>query len=191
MGGRPVATCQAGNRLREIVVSRPNKPTAYQALVRQTRAKVRAEKNSEEQLDGLIALHEKRRSQEEAAPEPAKPSPIELLRAQMSGELIQVFENLRTKYEPSGIFIEMDAQNLLSGGVGVVIDVEYDIYAMRMEGTATDEGIAFQETRFSNNVRGVVTAGPMLRSRNLTGQQFRNFVCERITQLIRSAMRRR
>jgi hypothetical protein len=51
--------------------------------------------------------------------------------------------------------------------------------------------VAFQETHFINNVPGVVTSGPTLRSRNLTGQHFRDFFCERISQLVHMAMRRR
>ena len=66
----------------------------------------------------------------------------------------------------------------------------YDRVLPLITGEVTPEGIAFHEQRFSNNVAGTVSAGPMLRARNLTGQAFREFLCERITQLVRSAMRR-
>jgi hypothetical protein len=62
---------------------------------------------------------------------------------------------------------------------------------MRLDGTATPSGIAFHETRFSNSVLGVVTTGPMLGARTLSGQTFREFICERVGQLVRSAVRRR
>ena len=84
----------------------------------------------------------------------------------------------------------MDAEKFLSGGVEILIEVKFDALGLRMEGTMTSEGIAFHETRVADDMLGVVTTGPMLRARHLTGQLFRDFICERVAQLVRSAARR-
>lgn len=183
------AAAVVGRARRGIPVANPDKPTEYQALIRQCRPKQAAPKSVEQQLDALLSLHQKRRAQQEQPEVDAKQSALERLRVQMRDELMPVFDNLKAKYAEAGIFIEMDARDFLSGGVGLLVEVEYDVYGMQMEGTVRPQGIAFQEARYCNNIRGVVRAGPMLRTRNLTGQQFREFLCERISQLVRSAMR--
>jgi len=168
-------------------VPHSNKPTEYQTLVRQLRSRIPPKKTSEERLDALLDLREKRRAEKDAARSGQKVSQVERLRQQMRAELVPVFEDLRQKYESAGVFMELDAEGFLAGGVNVMIDIEFDVHAMRLEGTVTEEGIAFQEARYSNNVRGVVTAGRMLRGRALTAHEFRDFLCDRISQLVRSA----
>jgi len=170
-------------------VTNPKQPTGYQALVRQCRPRKAAPKTVEEQLDTLLDLHKKREAEKRQPADDPKLAALDQLRLQMRQDLIPVFEDLKKKYAASGILMAMDAEDFLSGGVKVLIEVAFDIYGMRMEGTVTPNGIAFHEARFSNDVRGVLATGPMLRARNLTKQQFREFICERIGQLVRSAMR--
>jgi hypothetical protein len=172
-------------------VPNPDSPTDYQALVRQCRPTTKSPKTIEQQLDTLLELRQKREAQQGQPADEAEPTVLDQLRRQMRQDLIPAFEELRKKYEPSGIVMEMDAEDFLSGGVGLVIEVAFDIHGMRMEGTVTPKGIAFHEARFSNNVRGVLTTGPMLQTRNLTEEKFREFICERISQLVRSAMQHR
>ena len=166
-----------------------NQPTDYQALVRQCRPKKTPPKTVEENLDALLDLHQKREAEKHEPGHDAKASALDQLRRQMRRELIPAFEDLRQKYALSGIIMAMDAEDFCAGGVKVLVEVTYDVYGMRLEGTVTPAGIAFHEARFSNKVRGVLTTGPMLRARNLTKQRFREFICERIGQLVRSAMR--
>ena len=112
------------------------------------------------------------------------------LREQFRHELVPVFADLQVKYEAAGVEMAMDAQKFLDGGTELLIEVAYANYGLRMAGTATRDGIAFRESQFANDVSGVATTGPMLRGRSLTGVVFREFLCERISQLVRSAMRR-
>lgn len=175
----------------ELQVATREKPTNYQKLIRHCRPEEHASKTVEEQLDSLLTRHLQRQDHQEQPADSPQQSALDLLRRQMRDELIPVFEDLKVKYADSSIFIEMDAEDFLSGGVELLIEVEFDIYGMQMLGTVTPQGIAFQETRQANNVRGAIQAGPMLRTRHLTGQSFREFLCERITQLVRSAVRSR
>jgi hypothetical protein len=169
----------------------PGKPTAYQQLVRQNRPVCQPDKSAEENLDVLLALHQQRAEAPQARTEDPRKAAVQAMRDLMRVELIPIFENLRGKYEAAGVSMEMDAENFVNGGNTLLIEAEFDTYALRMEGTVTPEGMAFQEVRYSNNNQGALTTGPMLRSRRLTGETFREFVCGRITELVRSAMRRR
>ena len=58
-------------------------------------------------------------------------------------------------------------------------------------GTVTTEAIAFHETRYAPDLHGELLSGPMLRLRGLDAGVFRKFICERLTILLRGAMRRR
>lgn len=166
-----------------------NQPSRYQDLIRQCRPKQAPKKSIEEQLDGILELREKRQAQSDAPRIDPKQAAIEAFRQRMRDELIPVFEDLKEKYEATGIAMAMDASDLLAGGVNLVIEVTYEAYGMRMEGTVMPEGVAFHEARYSNRVRGVLTTGPMLRTRSLTRERFREFLCDRISQLVRSAVR--
>lgn len=124
------------------------------------------------------------------APAALHSSGLDRVREKMRSELMPAFEDLRAKYADRGVLIAMDAEKFLSGGVEILIEVKFDKFGLRMEGTVTSEGIAFHETRVADDILGVVTTGPMLRGRHLTGQMFRDFICERVAQLVRSAARR-
>ena len=167
------------------------KETGYQKLVQQHSTKAGQTKSPEEQLDFLLVRHQEQQSKQDAPPAAPEQAAMDRFRRQMREELVPVVQELRDKYEPSGVFIEMDADDFLSGGVGLCIDLEFDIYAMRMEGTVARPGIGFREIHFANGVRGFETAGQMLRTRNLTADKFRTFLCERVTQLVRSVVRTR
>jgi hypothetical protein len=172
-------------------MSTPAKPTQYQALLQKCQPQQQARKSGEQQLDALLQAQQRRSGAAEDGPAQEALSPLDQLRRQMREQLLPVFNELRGKYEPSGILMAIDADDFLAGGVQLAIEVRYDIHGMRLEGTATPSGIAFHETRFSDNIPGVVTTGPMLSARNLSGQTFREFICDRIGQLVRSALRRR
>ncbi len=168
------------------------KPTEYQNLIRQCRTRKRAPMSPEQQLDALLVTKqrlEKERSVKAGRADSAAAA-LSDLRGQFRDELAPVFSDLQSKYESAGVDMAMDAEPFLSGGTELLIEVAYGDYGLRMAGTATRDGIAFRESQFANDVSGVATTGPMLRARTLTGVVFREFLCERISQLVRSAMRR-
>ena len=86
--------------------------------------------------------------------------------------------------------MQMDASNFLQGGREISFEFGIGKHRVKLQGTVTNEAIAFHETRYSPNVRGELMSGPMLRTRNLDAQPFREFVCERLPVLLRQAMRR-
>ena len=94
------------------------------------------------------------------------------------------------RYAPKGITVKMDAANFLQGGRGIKLDFAFGECQLRLQGTVTDEGVAFEETRYGPRMQGELTSGPMLRLRNLNAAVFRDFLCERLAMLIRAAMRR-
>ncbi|MFQ5489298.1 MAG: hypothetical protein ACE5GE_01140 [Phycisphaerae bacterium] len=171
-------------------MSRPGKPTAYKDLIQHHQPSRRAGKSAEELLDSLLQGQPKAQAGPAVSGAPAAMSGLDRLREKMRSELIPAFEELRAKYEDRGVIIALDPERFLAGGVEILIEVKFETFGLRMEGTVTPEGIAFHETRFSDDMLGVVTTGPMLRARNLNGQSFREFMCERVAQLVRSAVRR-
>ena len=180
-----------GGLERGIAVTSRDRPSDYQTLVRRCRPTEAPPQTTEQQLDALLTLHQKRRSDQEQTRADPQQSALDLLRRQMSEELMPVFEDLKAKYRKVGVLLEMETEDFLSGGSGLLIEVEFDKYGLQLQGTVTPRGIAFQERRYTHDSHGVVDTGPMLRVRNLTGEQFREFLCERIGGLVRSAMRSR
>ncbi len=173
-------------------MSDPQKPTQYQTLLRKHSPQQRAPKSVEEQLDALLEVGKRRPSGEDpGSASDVRTSALDDLRSLLRDELLAVFQDIRAKYAPAGILMEIDAEGFLAGGATLTIEVQFESCGMRMEGTATSGGLAFQETRFSNKVPGVVTTGPMLSARKLSAEAFREFLCERVGQLVRSAVRRR
>ncbi len=146
---------------------------------------------SESELDKLIRLMDRRKDADpEKAPAPA-PDPIDRLREMVVKEFIPVFVELVEKYAAAGVNLEMDASNLLQGGRELKFEFVVGEYRSELHGTATTEGIAFHETRYAPNIRGELTSGPMLRLRNLDANVFREFICSRLSTLMRTALRRR
>lgn len=145
----------------------------------------------EEELDSLITLLKERRRQGANQAGSLAPDPIQSLRELTLSELVPVFVELMEKYSKSGVSMQMDASNFLEGGREIRFEFGIGEYRTQLLGTVTTEAIAFHETRYTPDVHGELVSGPMLRLRNFTGQTFRNFVCERLTVLLRAAMRRR
>ncbi len=166
----------------------PGSTSDYQDLVRRTRPPgPPPPAASEDELDGLISRLKERQSGDDTA---VTPDPIEALREMTLRELIPIFVELVEKYSKSGISLQMDASNFLQGGREMWFEFGIGEYRVQLIGTVTNEAIAFQETRFSPETRGELISGPMLRLRRLTGDGFRDFICERLCVLLRSAMRR-
>lgn len=133
------------------------------------------------------------------APEPIAPTGsaaetedlVEKARQLFAGELTQTLEEMSSKYAAKGITITMDAQPFLNGGREMKIEMSFGPHSCQLIGTITQDAIAFQEIRRSPCVNGELMSGPRLRLRALTKQVFRDFICERLTVLIRTASRQR
>ena len=163
-------------------------PTGYEQLMHRTRPPTPPPpRRAEDQLDGLIS---RLQAQQRCEDESVTPDPIEALREMMLKEFIPIFVELVDKYSKSGISLQMDASNLLQGGRELTFEFGVGEYRVQLGGTVTSEAIAFHETRYSPDVRGELISGPMLRLRQLNGTTFREFVCERLAVLLRTAMRR-
>ncbi len=169
-------------------VSEPVLPTNYEQLVQQSSpVSLPCANTAETELDSLIRLMEERGK----TPRAVGSDPLHRLRELTVSEFVPVFVELVEKYSASGISMQMDASNFLEGGREIRFEFGLGDYRFQLHGTVTTEGIAFHETRYCPDLHGELTTGPMLRVRGLDGKMFREFICERLTHLIRTAMRRR
>jgi hypothetical protein len=174
-------------------VKKPQTPISYRDLVRRTSVPAGPPpRNPENELDSLI-VNLKDRRQQSPVVDPGVPAPdrMQQLRELMANELAGVFNELAEKYASSGISMQMHASNFLQGGRELKLEFAIGDHRTQMHGTVTSEAIAFQETRHTPEIRGELVSGPMLRTRALNAETFRNFVCERLAVLLRGAMRRR
>jgi hypothetical protein len=149
-------------------------------------------KTTEGEVDTLLALYAQRKDKRERPVTGHQVAdPIQLLREKVVQEFVPVFSELAEKYEASGLTMEMDASDLMAGGREVKFEFAVGEHRSVLQGTATSDGIAFQETRYTPQLEGRLTSGPMLRLRNLTAQVFRDFICTRLSVLLRTALRQR
>lgn len=163
-------------------------PKTYQQLVQHTLPPPPpARRSAESELDSLIRVMEKRG----ANIANVAVDPLHHLRDLMLNELVPEFVELVEKYSELGVSLQMDVSNFLEGGREVKFEFGLGEFRFQLHGTVTTEGIAFHETRYCPDLHGELATGPMLRLHGLTRQVFREFVCERLTHLIRAAMRRR
>lgn len=149
----------------------------------------RRSRGAEEELDSLIEALKDR--EQEVRHNENRPDPIAKLREMTIQEFVPVFVELVEKYQQSGITMQMDASNFLQGGREITFEFGLGEHRIQLMGTVTTEAIAFHETRYSPHVSGELVSGPMLRLRRLDGKAFRNFVCQRLTLLVRSVVQRR
>ncbi|UCC29729.1 MAG: hypothetical protein JSU86_16180 [Phycisphaerales bacterium] len=169
----------------------PQAPNSYRELVRQVHPpSAKPARKPEEELDSLITLLKER--QQRAADQNAglDPDQIQTLRELTINELVPIFVELMEKYSKSGISMHMDASNFLEGGREIKFEFGLGQHRAQLHGTVTTEAIAFHETRQTPDVHGELVSGPMVRLRALNGEKFRNFICERLAQLLRTAVRR-
>jgi hypothetical protein len=142
-------------------------------------------------LDTLITTFKERQKQAASESGEIAPDPIQAFRELMVNELVPSFVELGDKYSASGISMQMDASGFLEGGREVRFDFGIGDYRTQLHGTVTTEAIAFHETRYAPDLHGELLSGPMLRLKGLDAEAFRKFICERLTILLRGAMRRR
>ncbi len=148
-------------------------------------------KDIEFEVESLITNLQEQQNQTGDRQDSEEPDPLECLRRQMVDEYIPLFAELMEKYRQSGITMRMDASNFLEGGREMNFEFSLGAYRAKLAGTVTTEGIAFQETRYTPEIRGELISGPMLRLRSLNADTFRKFLCGRLALLLKSALRRR
>jgi len=162
--------------------------TSYKSLVKKWATLPQDEMSAEEKLDTLLTADAGRGAEEQNATV-ARPSPLDVFRNQLQEELIPACEEIKQKYAIKGITLEMDASDFLGGGRKLLIEIAMQTHAVHLDGTVMEGGIAFNEIQSTGGVAGAMCSGPMLRTRQLTPDGFREFVCGRIALLVRSILR--
>ncbi|UCG15234.1 MAG: hypothetical protein JSV19_08040 [Phycisphaerales bacterium] len=146
-------------------------------------------RSTEVKLDGLLQRY-RQRVPASRSKTPIDPSdPLEELRERFRIELVPAFLEVVDKYGPQGIQLHLDVGRFLAGGSEILIDIAFESSGIRLLGTVLANRIAFQVTRYTNNVGPAISSGPTLQTRNLSGRRFRDFLCEHISDLVRSALR--
>ncbi len=143
----------------------------------------------EDQLDALLDKVEEKRAGRGLEQQESEPDLVDVFRGSMRQVYMPVFETLRGKYAPKGISMEMDADEFLGGGPSLKIKFSYGDLTMDLDGTVMRGGVAFYIVRGVGNSKGAVVSGPMLRIRNLTAEDFREFIVDHLSQLIKDAFR--
>lgn len=162
--------------------------SSYQSLVQKWTAPQPDEKSAEEKLDTLLTGEPSGPGSEQTV-SAAPTSPLDAFRQRVREELTLVVEEIQRKYALKGIAVHMDADDFLGGGRRLCIEISMQNHAMRLDGTVMEGGIAFNEVRSLDGTPGAICSGPMLRTRQLTPEGFREFVCGRIALLVRSILR--
>ncbi|MBN1512975.1 MAG: hypothetical protein JXB13_13250 [Phycisphaerae bacterium] len=141
--------------------------------------------SQEARLDQLLHRHG-------GATTPVNPavtgSPLDALRERFKSDLIPEFQALADKYSEHGIQLHLDIGEFLRGGSELIIDVEFESRGVRYSGIVLPHQIAFQVTQYTGQAAPAVASGPALRIHNLTRRQFREFICERIAEVVRYAV---
>jgi len=165
------------------------KKSKYGKLLEETaRSPAQPVKAPEVELDSLIDRIEQR--QKSAADTTVNSSSLENLRNLLLQELIPAFMELSEKYSCRGISMRMDPSGFLQGDRGWDFEFAYNGYKSCLQGTVTSDMVAFEETRYAPNLGGELVSGPVLRVRTLNSSSFRDFVCERLALLLKTAVRR-
>jgi hypothetical protein len=140
---------------------------------------------SERKLDSLLDKQARKDAAQASEAQKTRKNALDQLRTQFQTELIPVVDGLREKYEAKGVTVRLDADDFLSGGRRVNLNIEFAGKGIRLEGTVTPTSIAFHQTRYSkDDPAGLAASGPSLRTHGLTPTVFRDFVCDRITAIV-------
>lgn len=172
-------------------MSDPKSVASYKDLVAKTQVAPPPQRSSERNLDSLLDAFEEREKAVKPEGKSGAPDPILMLRELVVTELVPSFVELVEKYSRPGISLQMDASNLLEGGREIRFEFAVGPYRSQLQGTVTADAIAFHEVRFAPDIDGQLAAGPMLRLKQLNAKTFREFVCERLSILLRASQRRK
>ncbi len=166
-----------------------NGPRSLQSLHASKGTDVRRaprQNKQERDLDALLSANELLEGDRSEYQSRAEVSPIDALRERFLLEFVPIVEELDSRYAERGISVVIDVSDFLGGGRSIVIEITHNHNRHRVEGTVVDGAIAFTESRFLENVPGTVTSGPRLRTRELNDAIFREFVYERMIQLVKA-----
>lgn len=144
----------------------------------------------EAELDALLAKVEEKRQAKPHEQVEEPPDVIEIFRNRLRQVYRPVFQELHQKYAAKGLTLEMDADEFLGGGTALRFHFTYGDLAMELDGTVMRGGVAFYIVRSVGQTQGAVVSGPLLRIRNLSPDDFRRFIVDHLSQLIRDALRR-
>jgi hypothetical protein len=142
----------------------------------------------EAKLDALLKRYNARQAARAGHAFANSDDPVDQLRERFRHEFIPIFQEVADKYGPHGIDIYLDVEQFFAGGNEIIIDIAFERVGVRLLGTVLSRRIAFHEMRYANNIGPAVASGPTLRTRTLTPKQFREFLCERITELVRAVL---
>jgi hypothetical protein len=117
-------------------------------------------------------------------------TPIERLRDMFANEFAPALQSINDKYQGKGVEVALDATDFVGGGRSIVVTIQFSDQKVVLEGTVTDNAIAFQETRYVGDYGGMMAGGPSLRTRSLDVQQFSDFILARIISLVKSVTQR-
>ncbi len=143
----------------------------------------------EDELDALLDKVEEKQAAKVEQPDEERPDVIETFRSMMRQVYIPTFETVQAKYASKGISMTMDADEFLGGGSSLKIRLTYGEVNMELDGTVMRGGVAFYIIHGTGQNKGAVVSGPLLRIRNLSGEDFRQFLVEHLGQLIKDALR--
>lgn len=143
----------------------------------------------EDELDALLDKVEDKKAKQGLDFEEHQPDTVEVFRSLMRQVYIPVFETVRGKYAAKGLSMELDADEFLGGGSALRLKFAYGELTMELDGTVMRGGVAFYIIHGVGQNKGAVVSGPMLRIRNLSADEFRHFLVEHLSQLIKDALR--
>lgn len=144
---------------------------------------------SEDNLDELLVKVEQKKAKKEQEQRQPQPDAVAVFRTRMRQVYQPIFEELAAKYSAKNIHMELDAEEFLGGGSNLRIRLSYGELSLDLEGTVMRNGVAFYIIRGVRGTKGAVVSGPMLRIRNLSAEDFREFLVEHLSTLIKDALR--
>lgn len=143
----------------------------------------------EDELDALLDKVEEKQAAKEGQSGEEPLDVIETFRSLMRQVYIPTFETVQAKYASKGISMAMDVDEFLGGGTSFKIRLTYGEVTMELDGTVMRGGVAFYIIHGNGQNKGAVVSGPLLRIRNLSGDDFRHFLVGHLSQLIKDALR--
>ncbi|MCG3138327.1 MAG: hypothetical protein HJJLKODD_02190 [Phycisphaerae bacterium] len=168
--------------MNRFVPDRPQRPTAPS-----TTPVMNGE--SEDELDTLLQKVEDRKVKQQVNTPAENVDHIAVFRARMRQIYQPVFNDLTQKYLDKGVEMEMDAEEFLGGGTNLKIKYRYMDMGLTLDGTVMRSGVAFYVTKSTGRTAGAVVSGPLMRIRNLSADEFRQFVIDHLMALVKDALR--
>lgn len=143
----------------------------------------------EDELDALLDKVEDKKANQGLDSDEPQLDAVEVFRSLMRQVYIPVFDTVRAKYAAKGLSMELDADEFLGGGSALRLKFAYGELTMELDGTVMRGGVAFYIIHGVGQNKGAVVSGPMLRIRNLTADEFRHFLVDHLSRLIKDALR--